>query len=547
MERPGHIPGEDGLGILSPAERRVLEFVRAGTLDAEIAVRLGVPVGDVKDRIASMLRKLNLPDKAALAAWTPSDLAPAATNGVEPPPLATRPEELEPAPVHEGLTWRLSLGTIASLVVIVVAAVGALGFLLWPKDADEPARAGIDNEDVPPLGGPMLPAPSPTPGDTPFPLLQVGDPIALPLDVALLYAEAGSSCDGPGCAGGIVRLHRSWQRGDEWRDDVIFAAGDGEVLQGLAASDDGRTIVVGLCKGDCGASGLSSRVVQVHLSVDGGNSWRHVGDLPGNYAVHDLLPGGEGAIVQPSLVPGVDANPIQIYSFADQALAESGIHGAPVSGGRYVISSDRTLLLDAKGNPIEVPGLGDQDVIYAIERQWGAQGGLFVAFGQLGNPRYVSLAWLPDVGKPRVWSTNVFSGSYLSIERDLVLGMMNSRPMLFALDAGWAYPVDGPFNAVPTGPLVMLGVQRGYFAQVQGAGDCLYIRREPTTSSEPLGCYPDGALFTRPEPPGRGNQPFIVTAEGLWLPVFTPDGGQSGFASTEYLLYDGLRTREENQ
>ena len=58
-------------GVLTPAEQRVLEALRNGGSNAEIAARLGISRETVKTHIASMLSKLDLPDRYALAAWRP--------------------------------------------------------------------------------------------------------------------------------------------------------------------------------------------------------------------------------------------------------------------------------------------------------------------------------------------------------------------------------------------------------------------------------------------------------------------------------------------
>ena len=57
--------------ILTPAEWRVLEELRKGGTNAEIAVRLGISPDAVKYHISNMLGKLGLEDRHALAAWTP--------------------------------------------------------------------------------------------------------------------------------------------------------------------------------------------------------------------------------------------------------------------------------------------------------------------------------------------------------------------------------------------------------------------------------------------------------------------------------------------
>ena len=58
-------------GVLTPAEQRVLEELRNGGSNAEIAARLGISRETVKTHIASMLSKLDLADRHELAAWRP--------------------------------------------------------------------------------------------------------------------------------------------------------------------------------------------------------------------------------------------------------------------------------------------------------------------------------------------------------------------------------------------------------------------------------------------------------------------------------------------
>jgi DNA-binding CsgD family transcriptional regulator len=55
--------------VLTPAEWRVLEYVRQGMPNAEIAVRLGVSVTTVKSHVSSMLAKTGAGDRVELAKW----------------------------------------------------------------------------------------------------------------------------------------------------------------------------------------------------------------------------------------------------------------------------------------------------------------------------------------------------------------------------------------------------------------------------------------------------------------------------------------------
>lgn len=58
-------------GILTPAEQHVLEHLRQGLTNIEIAYRLDISPDGVKYHVSNMLGKLQLPDRYALAAWEP--------------------------------------------------------------------------------------------------------------------------------------------------------------------------------------------------------------------------------------------------------------------------------------------------------------------------------------------------------------------------------------------------------------------------------------------------------------------------------------------
>ena len=58
-------------GVLTPAEQRVLDALRDGGSNAEIAARLGISRETVKTHIASMLSKVDLSSRHELASWRP--------------------------------------------------------------------------------------------------------------------------------------------------------------------------------------------------------------------------------------------------------------------------------------------------------------------------------------------------------------------------------------------------------------------------------------------------------------------------------------------
>jgi DNA-binding CsgD family transcriptional regulator/catechol 2,3-dioxygenase-like lactoylglutathione lyase family enzyme len=66
MPKRGRPPFAD---ILTPAEWRVVEGVRHGMTNREIAARRGISLDAVKFHVANALDKLDLPNRAALRTW----------------------------------------------------------------------------------------------------------------------------------------------------------------------------------------------------------------------------------------------------------------------------------------------------------------------------------------------------------------------------------------------------------------------------------------------------------------------------------------------
>ena len=56
---------------MTPAEARVLELLRSGKPNAEIAVRLGISINTVRYHVSNLLAKAGVEDRRQLARWTP--------------------------------------------------------------------------------------------------------------------------------------------------------------------------------------------------------------------------------------------------------------------------------------------------------------------------------------------------------------------------------------------------------------------------------------------------------------------------------------------
>ncbi len=90
-------------GVLTPAEQRVLEELREGGTNPEIAERLRISRETVKSHIASMLSKLGLADRRELAAWRPESPRRGAGRGLA---LLVRPA--------------VGVGAAAGIVAVIV-------------------------------------------------------------------------------------------------------------------------------------------------------------------------------------------------------------------------------------------------------------------------------------------------------------------------------------------------------------------------------------------------------------------------------------------
>lgn len=135
--------------MLTPAEWRVLEHVRAGRTNAEIAVRLGVSPNTVRYHVSNMLAKLRLENRQSLARWI------------------GRPRRLRAA-----LAWLVGTpvraGAVLGLTALVVALIAVAGA---------------------PRGGPPPPATVPA-AET---VVAPPEPEALPLAQSAAYRESTPS------------------------------------------------------------------------------------------------------------------------------------------------------------------------------------------------------------------------------------------------------------------------------------------------------------------------------------------------------------------
>ena len=158
--------------VLTPAEWRVLDALREGGTNAEIAARLGLSLDTVKSHISNMLAKLELRDRRALAAWRP-EAGRRRLGGVLAVPAALWS-------VGRPLLWiGAGVATLAGVAVVVVALVALEAIVEGdgepaaavkpPPPTSTPAAAPVVTPTPTPTvaPSPTPPEPSPTPMPTP--------------------------------------------------------------------------------------------------------------------------------------------------------------------------------------------------------------------------------------------------------------------------------------------------------------------------------------------------------------------------------------------
>lgn len=132
---------------ISYTDVQVARWLREGRLDAEIAVRLGISVGEVKERIARLQARTGATDRAELApqmaisggsddAYDWSRPKEGQERAAEPAPSRPEPPNDEPPSPRDGYSLRAIVLAAVGGIVIAGGAVAGLTMLLGEGDSD---------------------------------------------------------------------------------------------------------------------------------------------------------------------------------------------------------------------------------------------------------------------------------------------------------------------------------------------------------------------------------------------------------------------------
>ena len=151
--------------ILTPAEWRVLEEVRTGATNAEIAVRLGVSPFTVKYHISNILGKLQLRNRRQIATWQP------APERVRFPQMAAARLRALAAPLLApfGFLSKPVLGLAVAAAVVLVAIPAIVVAVLLTRPNEEPVNILVSPDPSPSPAVPATANPTPTPPPTATP------------------------------------------------------------------------------------------------------------------------------------------------------------------------------------------------------------------------------------------------------------------------------------------------------------------------------------------------------------------------------------------
>jgi len=129
MGRRGRPPYPD---ILTPREYEVLELLREGLSNPEIAERLGISRDGAKYHVSEILSKLGVESRDEAAAWRREEARPWWAGALAPITYAWK----RLTATFQGAGGSAARAMAVGVLVAVVAGLGLLGVLLWMEDGE---------------------------------------------------------------------------------------------------------------------------------------------------------------------------------------------------------------------------------------------------------------------------------------------------------------------------------------------------------------------------------------------------------------------------
>ncbi|MCA9831075.1 MAG: hypothetical protein KC495_11450, partial [Dehalococcoidia bacterium] len=243
-------PTPESPGSLTFTDRAILEGIRAGRSDVEIAVELGITTGNLKTRVERLVRTASVDSRSALARWDSSTMP--------------SPASIQDAPPEVQLTVPSTrLPTLRLAVTIGILLIGTFFAYRWmdSRTSAAPEFPAVLASTSTPL--PALPAPVPR---VRYEDLESLPPIELPEGLMLFTIRGCEGCVSP------ISIDRTYRdRLGRIHSEPVLVPGVGESILGAWAASDASALVVSLCEVPaCDGPGARSRVLQ---SNDAGSTW----------------------------------------------------------------------------------------------------------------------------------------------------------------------------------------------------------------------------------------------------------------------------------
>ena len=462
---------------LTDAERQLLALVCEGRVDAEIGVRLGLPVAEVKDRIARLCTRLGASDKAALRTLTL--VVPATTD-----PAAV--------PSRGSMRRPLLLATLGAVGLLITVG-GLVAFRAMRGDAQlQPAIVTIDGAAVPPLRVIPLLAP----------------PRNLALIVERTCAASAHECSG------IQAIERVYFDADgKAYDDTLLtprSVVEGDRIDGVVSLDSAHLLAT---------ISIGDHTSDIMRSLDGGVNWdvlassSDTGLVPVGYMDNGVLVKHTDGAYSVIIAPGAD-QPVSVPG--DRAVG-SGPGGEIVwaRGDTVIHTESPGLSFPPMSTPVgtsleSIKQAGATFAQWTIPAAHGEQAVAGVTF-RTESGSFASWTGVPGpivgfTGMPGVFTTINTAAAATDPGRNL--------PAALDLAEGTISPLPAVFGDSATrGAGFVVAAQRGEFNRLQSKW-CL--SESPDSDAEQVACGAARVLLIELD----GGEP---TATG-WFHLQTPDG-----------------------
>lgn len=427
--------------FLGESEITLLALIREGYVDAEIAVRLGVPTVQVQARVAALYRKTGMSDRVGLRGW----LAPEGPSETAPQPDMLAPVARQPFPARAS----------ALLAIAAVGAVAVLGWLALRNNAPDvpsapPPRVAVAAGTTVPVHVPGTTSDPPVNGVAVREVVFAGiEPV--PDNVAITVLRGSAQNNG-------TSIERVQFNGDVGLVAVLFQAPAGMRILDAIAMPGGESLAVAVC---AGCSGTKARpggaTVDYSRSDDGGLSWQAMGTttMPAGESLPQLVAMTANGLVLQARNPA--AAHIRLVGGGPLCVRTGAVAVAQWAGFVVAFEDSASHQFTAcDGRSLFAHDVPRGSVFESVRGFEGAVGASWVTFGERGGKTHF-LAVLRTSG-PGSTALRVPDETRIAgfITPTLAIGDMRTdpdtgtiTPVLLDLDAGTFSFLVAPLYAEP--------------------------------------------------------------------------------------------------